>query len=172
MPASSVSISIIYSFWSIWCDCVSSHLSWVGRGMGESIKTGIQVSGFYWNVKLKSNIVLKPSMLPWQPRGRLNIKMYSYQYSNSHYKDKTVSRPSYLCIGIPIHGKTIFVLRRIPAYLGILTPMLQTCEQISVWRKCQQLFISSRFSLFESLQTLATMTKNKRWLPLLYSLST
>ena len=28
--------------------------------------------------------------------GRLNIKIPSYQYSNSHYKDKAVPRPSYL----------------------------------------------------------------------------
>ena len=31
-----------------------------------------------------------------RPGGRLNIKMPSYQYRDSHYKDKTVSRPSYL----------------------------------------------------------------------------
>ena len=30
------------------------------------------------------------------PRGRLDIKISSYQYRDSHYKDKTVSRPSYL----------------------------------------------------------------------------
>ena len=30
------------------------------------------------------------------PGGRLNIKMLSYQYRDSHVKDKTVSRPSYL----------------------------------------------------------------------------
>ena len=27
--------------------------------------------------------------------GRLNMNTYSNQYGNSHYKDKTVSRPSY-----------------------------------------------------------------------------
>ena len=30
------------------------------------------------------------------PGGRLNIKMSSYQYTDPHVKDKTVSRPSYL----------------------------------------------------------------------------
>ena len=30
-------------------------------------------------------------------RGCLNIYMRSYKYRNSHYKDKTVSQPSYLC---------------------------------------------------------------------------
>ena len=34
-------------------------------------------------------------------RGRLNIKMSSYQYRDSHVKDKTVSRPSYLLHGNP-----------------------------------------------------------------------
>ena len=36
------------------------------------------------------NIVLE------EPGGRLNIKMSSYQYRNTHVKDKTVSRPYYL----------------------------------------------------------------------------
>ena len=40
---------------------------------------------------------------PW---GRLNIRMSSYQYRDSHYKDKTVSRPSYLYNGNTISGKT------------------------------------------------------------------
>ena len=30
------------------------------------------------------------------PRGRFNIDMLSYQYRDSHHKDKTASRPSYL----------------------------------------------------------------------------
>ena len=35
------------------------------------------------------------------PGGGLNIKMSSYQYRDSHVKDKTVSRPSYLLHGNP-----------------------------------------------------------------------
>ena len=46
-----------------------------------------------------------------EPGARLNIKM-SYQYRNSHYKDKTVSWPSYLSNGNPIPGKNVFILRR------------------------------------------------------------
>ena len=42
-----------------------------------------------------------------QPVVRLNIKTVSYQYCNSHYKDKTVPRPSYLYNGNPIPGKTV-----------------------------------------------------------------
>ena len=34
--------------------------------------------------------------LTQETRGRLNIKMSSYQYRDPHVKDKTVSRPSYL----------------------------------------------------------------------------
>ena len=42
---------------------------------------------------------------PW---GRLNIKILSYQYRDSHYKDKTVSRR----MKFPIFGKTVYILRR------------------------------------------------------------
>ena len=45
---------------------------------------------------------------------RLNIEISSYQYKDSHYKDKTVSRPFYLYNENPIHEKTVFVLRRGP----------------------------------------------------------
>ena len=36
------------------------------------------------------------SILNQDPEGRLNIKMLSYQYRDSHVKEKTVSQPSYL----------------------------------------------------------------------------
>ena len=35
----------------------------------------------------------------WFPEGYLNIMMQSYQYRDSHYKDKMVSWPSYLYNG-------------------------------------------------------------------------
>ena len=51
-----------------------------------------------------------------RPGGCLDIKMSSYQYRNSHYKDNTVFRPSYLYNGNPIPGKTVFIERRGPGY--------------------------------------------------------
>ena len=48
------------------------------------------------------------------PGDLLNTKMPSYQYRDSHYKDKTVSRPSYLYDGNPLHGKTVLTLKRRP----------------------------------------------------------
>ena len=47
--------------------------------------------------------------------GRLNIKMPSYQYRDSHVKDKTVS-PTVLSLTweSPYMGKTVFILRRGP----------------------------------------------------------
>ena len=47
--------------------------------------------------------------------GRLNIKMSSYQYRDSHVKDKTVS-PTVLSLTCesPYLGKTVFILRRGP----------------------------------------------------------
>ena len=49
------------------------------------------------------------------PGGRLNIKMPSYQYRDSHVKDKTVS-PTVLSLTweSPYLGKTVFILRRGP----------------------------------------------------------
>ena len=51
-----------------------------------------------------------------RPGGRLNIKMPSYQYRDSHVKDKTVS-PTVLSLTweSPYMGKTVFILRRGPA---------------------------------------------------------
>ena len=42
----------------------------------------------------------------------LNMDMPSYQYKNSHYKDKIFSGPSYVSNGIP--GKNVFILWRHP----------------------------------------------------------
>ena len=47
--------------------------------------------------------------------GRLNIKILSYQYKDSHVKDKTVSSTVLsLTRESPYQGKTIFVLRQGP----------------------------------------------------------
>ena len=53
--------------------------------------------------------------------GRLNIKMSSYQYMDSHYKDNTVSRPYCLYNGNLIHGKTVFIMKRIPGDAEAMT---------------------------------------------------
>ena len=47
----------------------------------------------------------------------LNTKITSYQYRDSHYKDKAISRPSYLYNGNPHTWKTVFILRRVPVSL-------------------------------------------------------
>ena len=51
--------------------------------------------------------------------GRLNIKMSSYQYRDSHVKDKTVS-PTVLSLTweSPYLGKMVFILRRGPGHLS------------------------------------------------------
>ena len=43
---------------------------------------------------------------------RLNIMMSFYPYRKSHYKDNTISRPSRICDGNCMPGKTLFKLRR------------------------------------------------------------
>ena len=52
------------------------------------------------------------------PGGRLNIKMSSYQYRDSHVKDKTVS-PTVLSLTweSPYLGKTVFILNQGPGWL-------------------------------------------------------
>ena len=61
------------------------------------------------------------SVLHWTcPRGRLNIKMSSYQYRDPHVIDKTVLRPPYFNMGILIPEKTVFILRRGPGSLPAL----------------------------------------------------
>ena len=48
-----------------------------------------------------------------RPGGHLNIKMSSYQYRDSHVKDKTVSSTVLsLTWEFPYLGKTVFILRR------------------------------------------------------------
>ena len=44
-------------------------------------------------------------------RARLSMKMWPCRYRDSHYKEKSVSRPSYLYKGNPIRRKTVFILR-------------------------------------------------------------
>ena len=47
--------------------------------------------------------------------GRLNINMSSYQYRDSHFKDRTVSQTVLsLTLESPHLGKTVFILRRGP----------------------------------------------------------
>ena len=56
--------------------------------------------------------------------GHLDIKMASYQYGNTHYKDKTVWRPSYLCNGNPYLWKWGL---RIETVLWFFTQRNQLC---------------------------------------------
>ena len=55
--------------------------------------------------------------------GRLNIKTPSYQYRDSHVKDKTVS-PTVLSLTreSPYLGKTVFILRQGPGAAYMATP--------------------------------------------------
>ena len=59
-------------------------------------------------------------LLAWsgfQPGGRLNIKMSSYQYRDPRVKDKVVSRRLIFDMGIPCLGKTVFILSQCPGRL-------------------------------------------------------
>ena len=58
---------------------------------------------------------LKPGYHYTLSKGRLNIKMLSYQYKDSHVKDKTVSQTVLsLTWESPYLGKTVFILRWCP----------------------------------------------------------
>ena len=72
------------------------------------------------------------------PAGCLNIKMLSYQYKDSHVKDKTVSLTVLsLTWESPYLGKTVFILRQGPG--GNLWP-LDTCQTHRLgalgWEEC------------------------------------
>ena len=59
--------------------------------------------------------LVKPRL---EPGDCLNIKMWSYQYRDSHFKDKRVSLTVlYLTWESPYLGKTVFILRRGPVHL-------------------------------------------------------
>ena len=73
-----------------WVICVSK------TGISKNIITMGQLSIYGWNI-----VISMPSIGPW-----FNIKMSSYQYSNSHCGDQTILRPSYLHNGISHTGKT------------------------------------------------------------------
>ena len=41
-------------------------------------------------------------------------KVSSYWHSNYFYEDETILQASYLCNGIPLPGKTVFILKQGP----------------------------------------------------------
>ena len=61
--------------------------------------------------------------------GWFNIKMPSYEYKNSHYKNKTVSRPSHLYNRDPYNGKRAFYIE-LSQCLHILLLVVQACHQV------------------------------------------
>ena len=74
----------------------------------------------YEDLRIPIRKRLKISYLKWHPGGRLNIKLSSYQYRDSHAKDKTVS-PTVLSLTweSPYLEKTVFILRRGPDPQGL-----------------------------------------------------
>ena len=94
-----------------------------------------------------------PEAAPWTgsqilrqgtlPGGRLNIKMSSYQYRDSHVKDRTVSPTLFSLIWeSPYRGKMVFILRppaAAPCLPGLQQDILpkpqssQTCPEASPW---------------------------------------
>ena len=78
----------------------------------------------YFSVPMHSFVILRNQLPVYLNRetllrrygASLNIKMSSYQYRNSHYIDKPVSRPSYLYNWNPIPGKTAFNIDSRPRY--------------------------------------------------------
>ena len=68
--------------------------------------------------------------------------MSSYQYRNSHYKDKTVLRPFLLYDGNAIHGKTVFILRRAQIKFNAVTVrsvVLSSMSYRTVLRHCRSI---------------------------------
>ena len=66
----------------------------------------------YFRVVARLNISLSSDKM--NSRGGFHTKTLFYQHRNSHYKDKTVSRPSYHYDEIHLSGKTVFISRSDP----------------------------------------------------------
>ena len=86
--------------------CSVLFLLWLGTGRFCPYTSGL----LYWNWGIH---VAKQNAT--KPGGRHNIKMPSYQYRDSHVKDKAVS-PTILSLTweSPYLGKMVFILRRSP----------------------------------------------------------
>ena len=83
-------------------------------------------------------------------RGPFAIKMPSYQYRDSHYKDKTVSQQSYL-YDKHIHArKNLFLLKRDPVWLMILFLLCRMWIDCGLWcSEILQLGISRNSALMQ-----------------------
>ena len=74
-------------------------------------------------------------------RGCFNMKMLSCQHRNSHNKDKTVSWPSYLTMGIAITGKKILY------WYGalVMNLLLESCSYCDIAER----FLLGIYSIFQ-----------------------
>ena len=107
------------------CAASDHHSGWYpGRGRTTSDTTvNIAVSVIYITdhgrgiCECRQCDPIKCAACSRHSRGRLNIKMLSYQYRVPHVKDKTVS-PTVLSLTweSPYMGKTVFILRRCPGW--------------------------------------------------------
>ena len=64
----------------------------------------------------------------WGPSQYDFVKMSYYQYGDSHYKDKTASRPFYLYHRNSLLRKTVLILRRDPRQRRIMVYYIMTIK--------------------------------------------
>ena len=70
--------------------------------------------------QIVDNFVKITSNFPqWKKGGCFNTKIASFQFGNSFHKDKTVSKPCYLCNGNSFLRKTVFKLKQAPKRMEI-----------------------------------------------------
>ena len=83
---------------------------------------------FYRNYLIVQMFELKRMCLKsWSAGLRFNIKMVSYQYRDSHFKNKTVSWLSHLCNGIPYTWKHSLYIETLPwIFLNALENFLRS----------------------------------------------
>ena len=105
-------VQYYWEFCRIWVPCSGSAMAlrwesvW-GPGSYQSIPTTWTSVGTLWCDQTDCGVLWS-----WVIWGRLNIKIQSYQYRDSHVKDKTVS-PTVLSLTweSPYLGKMVFILR-------------------------------------------------------------
>ena len=95
------------------------EMNWANIFFKKFRKPCLQTDGrtYGWTDRHRGESSIPPFHLRWSEGIKitcniLSIITWSHQFRDSHDRDKTVSRPSYLYHGNPIPGKTVFILKR------------------------------------------------------------
>ena len=114
---------------------------WDLMGLIQWHRTMYDTVAHVFDVSIIKNVSCKNNKSGcYKPGTHFNIKMPSHWYRNSHDKDRTVSRPSYLYNGNSYTRKDGFILQRGRGYLTrykmVANHAMAMCDQVS-WSSVQ-----------------------------------